>query len=244
MASRRYEPESRGTTERFPRFTPEQQKLLATLLQLSSGRAGALGAPIKTPSAPALKPLPGIGPRLEQLSQAQDYSFAPIAQRARQQFEEGLPGLAERFISLGGPTALQSPSFLNALARGKQSLESNLAAERAAFGERARGMTFQELAEQNRQQLAQRGLMNQLALAGRQQELERYGAQGKLGLGAETLRRGGIQSLLQFGFEPQYETIYTPPPIPAAQRPSFWSQLGSGIANVGTLGLGKLFGLF
>lgn len=58
--------------------------------------------------------------------------FSPIEERARQQFEQRtVPSLAERFTSLGGQ---RSSAFQQALGQAGSDLESQLAAQRGAFG--------------------------------------------------------------------------------------------------------------
>lgn len=57
--------------------------------------------------------------------------FAPIAQQARTQFnQQTVPGLAERFTSMGssGGGALSSPAFASQLGQAGAGLEGNLAA--------------------------------------------------------------------------------------------------------------------
>lgn len=60
-------------------------------------------------------------------------NFAPIASQARQQFYGStIPSLAERFTSFGGR---HSSGFQQALGQAGATLESNLAAQQAQFGQ-------------------------------------------------------------------------------------------------------------
>jgi hypothetical protein len=64
----------------------------------------------------------------------QNFSFAPIAQQARENFQtQTIPGLAERFTALGGG-AQRSSAFQGALGQAGAGLESNLAALQSQFG--------------------------------------------------------------------------------------------------------------
>ena len=74
--------------------------------------------------------------------------FAPIAQQARSQFnQQTVPGLAERFTSMGGrgSAALSSPAFASQLGQAGAGLEENLAAMQAQYGMQNQGNLLQML---------------------------------------------------------------------------------------------------
>ena len=77
--------------------------------------------------------------------QNSQYSFAPIAQQAQRNFQtQTVPGLAERFTSLGGGQ-LGSPAFASALGQAGAGLQSDLAAQQQQFGMQQEGMQNQNL---------------------------------------------------------------------------------------------------
>lgn len=70
--------------------------------------------------------------------------FEPLAQRARSQFaQQTVPGLAERFTSMGAGS-LSSPAFISQLGQAGAGLEEGLAALGAQFGQQNRrtGLEF------------------------------------------------------------------------------------------------------
>lgn len=103
----------KSRTERLPVLTPEQMSYLNNMLGLS------------------------------QQGMNDPYSgFEPIEQRARTQFRESIPTLAERFTSLS-PSAQRSSGFQSALGRSQAGLEESLAALRAQYGMQNRGQMMQ-----------------------------------------------------------------------------------------------------
>lgn len=108
------------------------------------------------------------------LSQAQQglqdpyAGFAPIEQRARSQFQQSIPSLAERFTSLG-QGAQRSSGFQSALGRAGAGLEESLAAMRAQYGMQNRGQMMQlgqmgmQPRFENMYQPGSQGLLQQLA---------------------------------------------------------------------------------
>ncbi len=101
-------------TEQLQRFNPQQQNALSQLL--SQG-------------------LQGIQP------QNSGAGFEPIAKQARTQFQEQtVPGLAERFTSMGNG-ALSSPAFASQLGQAGAGLEQGLAAQQAQYGLQQQGLS-------------------------------------------------------------------------------------------------------
>jgi len=128
--------------QQIPTVTPEAQSILQFLLQ--QGQQG-----IEDPYA----------------------GFDPIAQQAQQQFsQQTIPGIAERFSSLG-KNALSSPSFASQLGQAGAGLQSDLAGMRAQYG------------QQNKQ-----NAMNMLAL-GLTPSVQNYFQQQEPGLGANLLNQ-------------------------------------------------------
>jgi len=75
--------------------------------------------------------------------------FQPIAQQAREQFQQNtVPTIAERFTSMGGG-GQRSSAFAGQLGQAGAGLESQLAGQQAQFGQQQQGLA---------QQLAQLGL--------------------------------------------------------------------------------------
>jgi len=68
--------------------------------------------------------------------------FEPIENRARSQFQQSIPSLAERFTALS-PSAQRSSGFQSALGRAQSGLEESLAAMRAQYGLQNRGQMMQ-----------------------------------------------------------------------------------------------------
>jgi hypothetical protein len=71
--------------------------------------------------------------------------FEPIEQQARNQFnQQTIPGLAERFASLGN-NALSSGAFYSQLGQAGAGLEADLAAQKAQYGQQNIGQILQML---------------------------------------------------------------------------------------------------
>jgi hypothetical protein len=121
-------------------------------------------------------------------------SFEPIAQQARTQFQtQTIPGLAERFTSLGSG-AQRSSAFQGALGQAGAGLEQNLAALGSQYGLQQRGLDQQLLSA-----------LLSTALAPESETLITPGQPGALQELVPTLGRllplllgGGLQSLLSF----------------------------------------------
>lgn len=95
-----------GGVEQYSTVTPDQQSILQLLQQL-----GVQGLQ---------NPYEG---------------FEPIAQQARNQFnQQTVPSIAERFASMGD-NALSSPTFASQLGQAGAGLESELAAMKAGYGQ-------------------------------------------------------------------------------------------------------------
>lgn len=72
--------------------------------------------------------------------------FEPIAQRARSQFaQQDIPGLAERFTSLGQNRISSSPAFASQLGTAQTGLEEGLASLGSQYGLQQQGMQQQLL---------------------------------------------------------------------------------------------------
>ena len=139
-----------GEFKQAPRFTPEQLDFLRTQL------------------------LPMLSQQLSQLG-GQQHSFAPIAQEARQQFQQQtVPALAERFTAMTGGRAT-SPAFASQLGSAGAGLESSLAALGSKYGLAQQGLQNQQL-----QMLLGAGLSPQFDTGYMQGSpgLLQYGAQG------------------------------------------------------------------
>jgi len=110
--------------------------------------------------------------------------FGPIEQQARTQFaEETIPGLAERFTSMGG--GQRSSAFQSALGRAGAGLESSLAGLKSQRGAQQLGLGLQPQFQPTRLQ-REPGLLEQI-LPGLMQALGGYAT-------------GGVSTLLsQFG---------------------------------------------
>lgn len=104
---------TQGKFQQVPRFQPQQQQAINQLLQTGLGGLGSL----------------------------QSLDFAPIEQYSRNQFmQQTVPGLAERFTSLGSGSSLSSPAFASQLGQAGSGLESSLAALRSQFGLQSRAL--------------------------------------------------------------------------------------------------------
>jgi hypothetical protein len=105
-----------GGVEQHSNMTPEQQSIIQYLMQLSH----------------------------EGLQNPYE-GFDPIAQQARTQFsQETVPGLAERFTSMGN-NALSSGAFTSQLNQGRAGLEADLSAQRAQYGQQNKQQMIQTL---------------------------------------------------------------------------------------------------
>ncbi len=72
-------------------------------------------------------------------------AFSPIANQARQNFNQiTIPSIAERFTSMGAG-AQSSPAFAQALGSAGAGLESNLAAQQAQYGLQSRDQGLRTL---------------------------------------------------------------------------------------------------
>ena len=105
----------------LPRFSPQQQEIQSQMLSQ-------------------------LGPLLQQMQQPQQkFDFGPLAQQARTQFRtQTVPGLAERFTSMGGG-GQRSSAFQGALGRAGAGLEENLAGTQSQIGLQQQGMEQQRL---------------------------------------------------------------------------------------------------
>lgn len=100
--------------EQIQRFNPQQQSALSQIL----GQG-----------------LQGVQP------QNFGSQFDPIAKQARSQFsQQTIPGLAERFTSMGSGSALSSPAFASQLGQAGAGLEEGLASQKAGFGLQHQGL--------------------------------------------------------------------------------------------------------
>lgn len=101
--------------QQVPRFNPQQQNLLGQVGQSASGL----------------------------LNKPQSFDFAPIAQQARTQFQtQTIPGLAERFASLG---TARSGAFRHAMEQAGAGLEQGLASLQSQYGLQQQGQQNQLL---------------------------------------------------------------------------------------------------
>jgi len=64
--------------------------------------------------------------------------FEPIEQKARSSFQQSIPSLAERFVSMS-PSALRSSGYMSAMGRANAGLEESLAALKSQYGFQNRG---------------------------------------------------------------------------------------------------------
>lgn len=102
---------SRGRTQLFDKFTPEQQQSFSQILQMA---------------------LSGLQNPTE--------DFEPIAQQAKSEFEQQtIPSLAERFTSMG-QGAQRSSGFQQALGRAGAGLSENLASMQSQYGLQKQGL--------------------------------------------------------------------------------------------------------
>lgn len=68
--------------------------------------------------------------------------FEPIERQARSNFQQSIPSLAERFVSMS-PSALRSSGYMSALGRASSGLEESLAAMKSQYGLQNRGQMMQ-----------------------------------------------------------------------------------------------------
>lgn len=152
---------SKNKIKQIPRFTPGQMGAQQQLLQQS---------------------LPMLLNLLGQ-QQGQQFDFAPIAQQARSQFsQQTVPGLAERFTSMGGGR-LSSPVFAQQLGQAGAGLEEGLASLQSQYGLQQQQMGQRERAMQLQALLSLLGV-------GLQPQFENYQRPGQPGLFGNLL--GGI----------------------------------------------------
>jgi len=72
--------------------------------------------------------------------------FEPYAQKARSDFmQQTVPGLSERFTSMGSGSSLSSPAFMNTLGQSAAQFDQGLAGQRAQFGQNQQQMLMQLL---------------------------------------------------------------------------------------------------
>lgn len=103
-----------GRIEQVQKFSPQQQQTLNQLLSMGM-----------------------------QNYQNPYEGFQPIANQAMQQFQQQIvPGLAERFTSLGGDTRLTSPAFASSVGQAGAELSTNLAALQSQYGMQNRSQAF------------------------------------------------------------------------------------------------------
>lgn len=130
---------SQGQLKQAPNLTPGQQNLQSQLLNQIQGMLG----------------------------QQKPADFAPIAQQARTQFQtKTIPGLAERFTSMGG--GLSSSAFQGALGSAASGLEQGLASQQSQFN-------LQNQAQQNQ-------LLQSLLGFALKPQFENYFEQGQSGV--------------------------------------------------------------
>ncbi len=99
------------------KYSPTQQKALEQLLQ--QGQSG-----LQNPTA----------------------GFQPIEDYARSKFQrESLPGLAERFTSLGGSNTANSSDFVGMLGGAQSEFDQGLAALRSQYGQQNQSNALQQL---------------------------------------------------------------------------------------------------
>lgn len=105
----------RGTpsqVQSFPRFTGQQQDIMGQLMAQ-------------------------LGPLMQQVNKP--LSFDPFEQKVRQQFsQQTVPGLAERFVGLGGGR-ISSPDFARQVGEAGAGMDVDLAAARGQFDLGQRG---------------------------------------------------------------------------------------------------------
>jgi len=140
-------------TEQISRFTPQQTQML--------NRGGAYG----------MQGLQNLAPQYQQLMQGLD--FNPIEQNAMRQFQQQtVPGLAERFSSMGSGGAQGSSAFAQSLGGAGADLSSQLGALGAQYGLQRGQLGGQLLGQQG-------NIFGNLANMGMQPQFDtmQYGAQ-------------------------------------------------------------------
>jgi len=168
---------TQSQVQSFPRYTGQQQQLISQLMQQ-------------------------LGPLMQQTSKP--LSFDPFEARARKQFaEQTVPGLAERFTSMGGGR-ITSPSFAAQLGQAGAGMETDLAAARGQFDLGQRG-----------QQLGQFGTLLNALMQPQFEQQHIPGQQSVFGsllsglapAAGQLAGAGGILKLLQyFGLLDQFKT--------------------------------------
>lgn len=144
--------------------------------------------------------------------------FGPIEQQARSQFSrQTVPGLAERFSSLGSGGSQRSSAFQGALGAAGAGLEENLAALRSQYGLQQAKLGLSPMFE-NIYQPAREGIAGPLAQGGSQaatqmfplflQWLQQYLSQQNLG-GTQQ----NPQSIRQQNIQQGYQPLPRPTPI-------------------------------
>ncbi len=257
-----------GSLQRVNTLTGPQTQLQNRVINEGLRNLGLLtggGQNLQAPALPTLPPVPqltgqtpGYGD-LQNLYQGNKYGFEPIEQRVLGQFHrEIIPSIANRFAGLG---AANTSGFQQALGAAGSDLAERLAALKAEYGIKERGQTFEELSQENRQQLAREELMNRLGLQTNEQLLarqqqqagqalnlgqlanQRFAAQGTYDLGRTT----GLQNLLSLGLQPSFNTLQFPrqPGFGESLASPLLQGLGFGLPSLigqGISGLGSLFG--
>lgn len=103
---------SKDKTQQIQRFNPQQQQALSQLLSMGLGG----------------------------LQNLQQFNFEPIAQQAREQFQQQtLPSIAERFNSMGGGR-LSSPSFAQQVGQSAGNFQTGLAALESQYKLQQQGL--------------------------------------------------------------------------------------------------------
>lgn len=210
---------------------------------------------------PELLAQQGLLQQLQQPINAQPIDYAPLAQQAQRQYAEQIvPGIAERFSSVGGQ---RSNAFRNALISGGQGLAERLAglqlqadiANRNAM-QQSQGLNLQRLGQlggylSGQQQLGFAGQQAAEAARRAQQEslLKAYGLssetagqQQQLAQQRQALQQQAylgtlapLQNLTTLGVQPQSQTVYQP------SEPGLVPQFGTALATglLGSLGVFK-----
>ncbi len=174
---------------------------------LSSGQMGVKGAV----GNQALQALQGLG--------GNQFNFQPLAQQARTQFQTNtIPGLAERFTSLG-QGAQRSSAFQGALGQAGGELEQGLAALQSQYGLKQQGLQQQLL-----------GNLLQYALSP-----EFTYRKTKLGEGGEFDIQSLLSQLLGKSDDQDMEEE-------EGSQPSFWKRLASFAAQTIPTAVGAAYG--
>ncbi len=146
--------------------------------------------------------------------------FQPIAQEARNQFQQQtIPGLAERFTSMGG--GQKSSAFQGALGSAASGLEQGLAAQQAQFGQNQQSQLqnlLSTLLSSYGEPVHQPSFLED-AVPGALQALFKYltGGVGGLAGAAGGAALGGLGQLLGNGFNQSQQQNQYVSPYPGAQ---------------------------